>query len=140
MKSFRATGMPAFLQRLVLADILGLSVTIVGIILVAAYYIIRGEFYGIASIIRTLGLLFVTCGIAAVVFGSPRRRDALFRGAASVVAQYLAMTGHWGWPDRVGLAAVAIGAALLIVGIVWGLCSATRILLRRVSQLHSVEV
>ena len=111
-------------KRLELADRLGSAGAAIGVILVALGLILQEYFDGIGTAIRTLGGVLLLCGFAAVVFGESRRRAVVFGAWRRIGARYMAVTARWGWPDRVGLAGVAIGAALvapaLVLQIIFG--------------------
>ena len=100
------------------ADKLGAAGVAVGIVLVAVGLILEEELIGVGAAIRTLGGIVFLSGLAAVVFGDSRRRAVAIGQSKRVGARYIARTANWGWPDRVGLAGVAIGAALVVPALV----------------------
>ena len=89
-----------------------------GIVLVALGWILEGQFVGIGAAIRTLGGILFLVGLGIVVFGDSRRRAVAIGMSKRICAGYLSRTAHWGWPDRVGLAGVAIGTALVAPALV----------------------
>lgn len=100
------------------ADRLGAAGVAVGIVLVALGLILQEESIGMGTAIRTLGGIVFLSGLAIVVFGDSRRRAVAIAMAMRIAARYMARTSNWGWPDRVGLAGVAIGAALVVPALV----------------------
>ena len=99
-------------------DMLGAAGVAVGIVLVALGWILEEESIGIGPAIRTLGGVVLFAGLATVVFGDSRRRAVAIGRSKRIGERYMARTAHWGWPDRVGLAATAIGAALVVPALV----------------------
>ena len=89
-----------------------------GILLVALGWILEEQSIGIGGAIRVLGGIVSLAGLAAVVFGDSRRRAAASGMSKDILARYMSRTAHWGWPDRVGLAGVAVGVALIIPAVV----------------------
>ena len=87
---------------------------VLGILLVALGWILEEQSVGVGGAIRTLGGVLLLCGLAVVVFGDTRRRAAALGAAERIYARYMARTAHWAWPDRVGLAGVIVGAALVV--------------------------
>ena len=85
-----------------------------GIVLVALGWILEEESVGIGAAIRTLGGILFLAGLATVVFGDSRRRAVALDMSKRTLARYMSRTAHWGWPDRWGLAGVAIGVALIV--------------------------
>ena len=63
--------------------------------------------------IRALGGLILLGGIGVIAFWEPRRRAIVIGWARRLVASYLAATAAADWRDRVGLAGVLVGVALL---------------------------
>ena len=98
------------------ADKLGSAGGAFGIVLVALGWILEGESIGTA--IRTLGGIIFLSGLAAIVFGDSRRRADVIGMFRRKGARYMSRTANWGWPDRVGLAGVAIGVALVVPALV----------------------
>ena len=91
---------------------------VLGILLVALGWILEEQSVGTGGATRTLGGVFFLCGLAVVVFGDSRRRAVAIGAAERIYARYMARTAHWGWPDRVGLAGVIVGAALVVPALV----------------------
>ena len=89
-----------------------------GIVLVGLGWILEEESVGIGGAVRTLGGLLFLGGLALVVLGDPRRRSAAIGLSERICARYMSRTANWGWPDRVGLAGVVIGLALVIPAVV----------------------
>ena len=100
------------------ADRFGAGGVAVGILLVAIGWILEGEFVGIGTAIRTLGGILFLVGLGTVVLGNARHRAAAIGISKRICAGYMSRTAHWGWPDRVGLAGVAIGTALVVPAVV----------------------
>ena len=100
------------------ADAVGPAGVAIGIVLVALGWILEEESIGIGSTIRALGGIVLFAGLATVVFGDPHRRAVVTGKSKRIVERYMARTANWGWPDRVGLAGVAIGAALVVPAVV----------------------
>ena len=97
---------------------LGSAAVAVGIVLVALGWILEEESIGAGAPIRTLGGIALLAGLAAVVFGDSRRRAVAVGRSKRIGERYLARTASWGWPDRVGLAGVIVGAALVAPALV----------------------
>ena len=108
----------ASLREAGLAERIGPAAVAVGIVLVALGLILEDASVEVGSAVRTLGGILFLCGLAAVLFGNPRRRAATIVAARRVGAGYAARTARWRWPDRVGLAAVAIGLVLIVPALV----------------------
>ena len=100
------------------ADRLGPVAVAIGIVLVALGWILEEESIGMGGVIRTLGGIAFLAGLATVVLGNSRRRAAAIGMSKRIVARYMSRTASWGWPDRVGLAGVAIGVALIVPALV----------------------
>ncbi len=100
------------------ADRFGPVAVAIGIVLVAVGWIMEEESIGIGGVTRTLGGIVFLAGLATVIFGDARRRAAAIGMSKRVVARYMSRTGSWGWPDRVGLAGVIIGVALIVPALV----------------------
>ncbi len=92
---------------------LGAVGVVVGILLVALGWILEEESVGIGAAIRTLGGIVFLAGLATVVFGDSSRRAAAIGMPKRILDKYVSRTAHWGWPDRWGLASVAVGVALI---------------------------
>ena len=103
-----------------------------GAILVATGIALEGQGVGGGAAVRTLGGILLLAGLGVLLFGEPRRRAASIEGAKHMVARYMAATGHWRWPNRVGVAGMAVGLLLLvpalIVQILFGTLFATAII------------
>ncbi len=89
-----------------------------GVVVVALGWILEENSVGIGAAIRTLGGIVFLAGLAAVVFGDSGRRAAAIGMSKRIAAGYMSRTSRWGWPDRVGLAGVAIGIALIVPAVV----------------------
>ncbi len=101
------------------ADTLGSAGVVIGIILVAVGMILEENLgVGIGAAIRALGGVLLLGGLAAVLFGESRRRTAIIGAARRIAERYVAATADWRWPDRMGLAAVAIGLILVVPALV----------------------
>ena len=100
------------------ADRLGSAGVVFGIILVALGWILEEESIGIGGAIRTLGGIVFLAGLATVVFCDSRRRAAAIGMSGHLYVNYMSRTTNWGWPDRVGLAGVVIGVALIVPAVV----------------------
>lgn len=101
-----------------LADSVGPVNVAIGIILVALGWILAEEAIGIGTAIRTLGGVLFLAVLAIVVLGDSRRRSVAIGISRRIVARYMSRTARWGWPDRVGLAGVAVGLALIVPALV----------------------
>ncbi len=105
-------------------DALGSAAAAAGIVLVALGIVLREAGVDFGAAVRTLGGLLLLGGLAAVLLWEPRRRAAVIGAARRIAEWYMASTAAWRWPDRVGLAAMAIGLALLppalVVQIIFG--------------------
>ena len=99
-------------------DRIGPAAVATGIVLVALGLILEESSLGLGSAVRTLGGILFLCGLAALLFGSPRRREVTIGIAKRLRARYMARTADWRWPDRGGLAGVAIGFALIVPALV----------------------
>ena len=101
------------------ADMLGSAGVVIGIILVAVGMILQENLgVGIGAAIRTLGGMLFLSGLAVIVLWEPRRRAVLVGFSKRMIARYMQMSTNWAWPDRVGLAAVAVGLILAVPAIV----------------------
>ena len=87
-------------------------------VLVALGWILEEESIGIGAAIRTLGGIVFLAGLATVVFGDSRRRAVAIAMPKRILDKYASRTAHWGWPDRWGLASVAIGVASIVPAVV----------------------
>ena len=103
---------PTWRGRLDLTDSLGVALAVVGIILVWTGIVLEDSQVSFGAAVRTLGGLLCMGGLALVMFGQSRRRAAALRASRRVVAWYLSRTAGWAWPDRAGVAAVAMGFIL----------------------------
>ena len=100
-------------------DTLGSAGVAIGIILVAVGMILEENLgVGVGAAIRTLGGVLFLSGLAAIVLWEHRRRAVLVGSSKRMVARYMDMSANWAWPDRVGLAAVAIGLILVVPALV----------------------
>ncbi len=106
--------MPASVKDLKPNDRLALAATLIGIVVVALGLTLESYFGGLGTGIRALGGVIFLIGISAFVLGDARRRAAVQSKVRQLVARYVARTAHWGWPDRWGVAAVAIGLILVV--------------------------
>ena len=100
------------------ADRLGAAGVAFGIVLVALGWILEEGSVGIGGAIRILGGILLLAGLATVVFGDSRRRAVATGMSKRIVARYMSKTAHWSWPDRVGLAGVVVGLALIVPAVV----------------------
>ena len=99
-------------------DTLGAAGVALGIALVALGWILEEAAIGPGAAIRTLGGILFLAGLATVIFGDSRRRAVAIGMSKGIVARYMSRTAHWGWPDRVGLAGVTVGLALIVPSVV----------------------
>ena len=101
-------------------DTLGLGAAAVGIILVVFGIVLQeNQGVGFGATIRALGGVLLLGGLAAVLFGESRRRNAVIGAARRIAGRYMAATADWRWPDRVGMAGVVIGLVLLAPALVF---------------------
>ena len=110
--------MPAALKDLKLIDRLALAGALIGIVVVALGLILESYFGGLGTGLRALGGVIFLVGISTFVLGDARRRAAVQTWLRQVSARYVARTAHWGWPDRWGVAAVAIGLIFVVPAVV----------------------
>ncbi len=89
-----------------------------GILLVALGWILEEQSVGVGAVVRTIGGILFLCGLGILVFGDARRRAAAITASERIYARYMNRTANWGWPDRWGLAGVAIGIALIVPALV----------------------
>ena len=108
----------ASLRESRLAERLGPVAVASGIVLVALGLVLEDSSVGLASAVRTLGGILFLCGLAAVLLANAHRRAVTMGIAKRIAAGYAARTASWGWPDRVGVAAMAIGLALIVPALV----------------------
>ncbi len=90
-----------------------------GLVLVTLGWILEEESVGIGTGVRVLGGVVFLAGLATVVFGDSRRRTAVIGMSKGILSKYLSRTAHCAWPDRAGLAGVAIGVALITPAVVF---------------------
>ena len=109
----------ASLRESRLSDSLGAVGVVFGIVLVALGWLLEEEPVGIGAAIRTLGGIVFLAGLATVAFGDSRRRAIVIGMSKRILAGYMSRTAQWGWPDRWGLASVAIGVALIVPAVVF---------------------
>lgn len=109
-----APRLPARVRDLKPNDRLALAGTLIGIVVVALGLILESYSGGLGTGIRALGGVIFLIGISAFVLGDPRRREAVQSKFRDIVARYMARTAHWGWPDRWGVAAAAVGLLLIV--------------------------
>ena len=114
----RVANMLAALRESRSSDWLGAAGVALGIVLVALGWILEEESVGAGGAVRTLGGLLFLSGLAIVVFGDSRRRSAAIGLSERICSMYMSRTANWGWPDRVGLAGVVIGVALVVPALV----------------------
>ncbi len=99
-------------------DTLGSAAAAIGIILVASGIFLQESGVAFGAVIRTMGGVLLLGGLGAVLFGEPRRRAAVIGAARRILERYMAATVTWRWPDRMGLAGVAVGLVLLAPALV----------------------
>ncbi len=99
-------------------DGLGPAGVALGIVLVALGWFLEEESVGIGMAIRTLGGALFLCGLAIVVLCDSHRRAVATGMSKRLYGRYMSRTAHWSWPDRVGLAGVVIGVALIVPAVV----------------------
>lgn len=109
-----APKLPASVSDLKPNDRLALAATLIGIVVVALGLTLESYFGGLGTGIRALGGVIFLIGISTFVLGDARRRAAVQSKLNDIVTRYVARTAHWSWPDRWGLAAVAVGLILVI--------------------------
>ena len=101
------------------ADTLGAAGAVIGIILVVTGIALQENTgAGFGATIRVLGGVLFLGGLGVVLFWKPRRRSAVIGAARRIADRYIAATAGWRWPDRMGLAGVAIGLVLLAPALV----------------------
>ena len=100
-------------------DTLGSAGVAIGIILVTTGFVLQESFdAGFGGEIRMLGGVLFLSGLGAVLFGESRRRTAMIHAARRTVERYMAATARWLWPNRMGLAGMALGLVLLAPALV----------------------
>lgn len=109
-----APKIPATVSDLKPNDRLALAATLIGIVVVALGLTLESYFGGLGTGIRALGGVIFLIGISTFVLGDARRRAAVQSKLRDTVTRYMARTAHWGWPDRWGVAAVAVGLILVV--------------------------
>ena len=109
-----APKLPASVSHLKLNDRLALAGTLIGIVVIALGLTLESYFGGLGTGIRALGGVIFLIGIFTFVLGDPRRRAAAENKLRDIFTRYKARTAHWSWPDRWGVAAVAIGLMLVV--------------------------
>ena len=117
MSSFKRRDeprIPASARGFKLNDRLTLAGMMIGIVLIALGLVLESYFGGLGTGLRALGGVIFLCGISAYVLGDARRRAAAQNKVRHLVATYMARTADLGWPDRWGLASVAIGLILIV--------------------------
>ncbi len=101
------------------SDILGSVAAAIGIILVVSGIVLQDNYgVGFGATIRSMGGVLLLGGLGAVLFVESRRRAAIIGAARRIVERYMAATVTWHWPNRMGLAGVAIGLVLLAPALV----------------------
>ena len=108
----------AALQEQSPTDTLGSAAAAIGIMLVASGIFLQESGVVFGATIRTLGGVLLLGGLGAVPFVESRRRAAVIGAARRIVERYMAATVTWRWPNRMGLAGVAIGVILLAPALV----------------------
>ncbi len=106
--------MPASVSDLKPNDRLALAATLIGIVVVALGLTLESHFGGLGISIRALGGVIFLVGISTFLLGDARRRATVQSKLRDIVTRYMARTAHWGWPDRWGVAAVAVGLMLVV--------------------------
>ena len=101
------------------SDILGSVAAAIGIILVVSGIVLQDNYgVGFGATIRSMGGVLLLGGLGTVLFVESRRRAAAIGAARRIVERYKAVTVTWHWPNRMGLAGVAIGLVLLAPALV----------------------
>ena len=100
------------------SDTLGAAAAAIGIILVASGIFLQDSGVAVGATIRTMGGVLLLGGLGAVLFGESRRRAAVIGAARRIGVRYVAATANWRWPNRLGLAGVAVGLVLLAPALV----------------------
>ncbi len=109
----------AALREQSLSDILGSVAAAIGIILVVSGIVLQDNYgVGFGATIRSMGGVLLLGGLGTVLFVESRRRAAAIGAARRIVERYMAVTATWHWPNRMGLAGVAIGLVLLAPALV----------------------
>ncbi len=101
------------------SDILGSVAAVIGIILVVSGIALQDNYgVGFGATIRSMGGVLLLGGLGTVLFVESRRRAAAIGAARRIVERYMAVSVAWHWPNRMGLAGVAIGLVLLAPALV----------------------
>ena len=109
----------AVLKNLGPADKLASAAAATGLILVVFGIVLQENLgVGFGATIRMLGGAFFLGGLGTLLLWESHRRAALLGAARRIVERYMAATVAWRWTDRMGLAGVAIGLALLAPALV----------------------
>ena len=122
MSSRKAMDLPGVAQfmRLNPIDKIGVAAFLIGMGTVALGWTFEELDFieGAVSSIRNIGGVLLLGGIAALLLGEPRRRRVIIKGIRRLVDWYMNKTARWIWPNRVGLAAVAIGLISIVPTII----------------------
>ena len=114
LKDSPARKLIEFLGRFRLAVAAGSVGAMAGALIVAIGLVLEGNSEGSGAAFRAVGGALLVGGLILLFFSESRRRAATIDSLKRLVAWYRAKTAHWGWPDRVGLAAMALGLAWVI--------------------------
>ena len=106
------------LQPSAAAGAVGAVGAAIGFVLVAVGIALEEQGAGVGAAVRPLGGVLLLGGLGLVLFWESRRRNAAIGSALRIGKRYRAATVHWRWPDRAGVAAVAIGLGLLAPALV----------------------
>lgn len=96
-----------------LSDAAGVAGALIGAILVAVGLTLQEQDVSVGATVRTLGGILLLGGVGVLLFGTSQRRRASNNWARRIIARYMAATERWRWPNRAGVAGVAIGLLLL---------------------------
>ena len=96
-------------------DALGSAAVAAGIALAVVAALMDGDS---GAGIGALGGVLFLAGLAALAVWEPRRRTALAAMVRPAVGRYMAATARWRWTDRMGVAGVLVGLAMLVPAII----------------------
>lgn len=118
-KSFELPWVTQF-KKLNPIDKIGVAAFLIGIGMVALGWTLEelDRVEGVVGPLRNIGGVLLLGGIAALLLGEPRRRKVVINSIRRLFDWYMKKTARWIWPNRVGLAGVAIGMISIVPTII----------------------